>query len=119
LNTLAVRSNEPSVTSAVTATPAVGAHSQVGPACSRVMPEPTATRSAAMLRAFAPINATSSTPVRVRAVRLRHWVVTGSPRPLPVARAVRSQISCTAVISGNVSRLVHSIPKPVAAPACE
>jgi hypothetical protein len=45
--------------------------------------------------------------------------VINSPRPLAVASAVRSQISCTAVINGKVNRLVHNRPKPVAAPACE
>src|ERR1700689_2561534 len=39
-----------------------------------------------------------------------------SPRPLPLASAVRSQISWTAAINGNVNSATHSIPKPNLAP---
>ena len=110
MKTSAIRAKDPNITSAVIATPASSAQSQVGPACSNVIPEPTATRSAAMFSAFAASRPTSSAPTRMRAGRLRHRTVTSSPRLLPVASAVRSQISCTAVISGKVIRLTHSMP---------
>ena len=56
------------------------------------MPLPTASRSAVMLRAFAPIRPTRSTPRIGRHHRPRRFLA-NSPRPLPVANAVRSQIS--------------------------
>jgi hypothetical protein len=43
--------------------------------------------------------------------------VASSPNPFPVARAVRSQISCTAAISGNVSSAVQRKLKPNLDPA--
>ena len=33
-----------------------------------------------------------------------------APRLFPVASAIRSQISCAAIINGNVNGTVHSIP---------
>jgi len=82
------------------------------------MPEPMAARSAATLRQLAMSSATTSTPITHCAPRsnLRRTRV---PRLSPVANAVRSQISCTAYISGNDSGAVHSRPTPNAAPACE
>src|ERR1039458_2495687 len=65
-------------------TPAKRAQSAVGPAGSSCIPEPTATRSAATLRAFATMRATRSTASIDRPVRLKR-LTANSPRPLPVA----------------------------------
>src|SRR5450755_4789475 len=102
----------------VISTPAINAHTQVGPACSRFIPLPTATRSAEIFNAFATINATSST-TRIGRALARNFSVANSPSPRPVARAVRSQISCTPAINGNVSNDTHNNPSPNCAPACE
>jgi hypothetical protein len=117
LNTNAIRAKDPSITNAVTATPAISAHSHVGPACNNVIPDPTATRSAAIFSAFAPTKPTSKVPTISRAAPPGQRCGTNSPSDFPVANAVRSQISCTAVISGNVTTLTHSSPYPCAAPA--
>jgi hypothetical protein len=62
---------------------------QVGPAFSKFVPEPIATRSAAIFNVLATMSTARSTPI-----------------PVPVANAVRSHISCTAAISGNVRSAV-------------
>lgn len=69
-----------------------------------------------MFKALAPISATISTATPYRAQRPNN-VRASAPRVLPVASAVRSQISWTAAISGNVIRAVHSKPKPNFEPA--
>jgi hypothetical protein len=118
LNTSAIRAKEPSTSSVEMRAPAKSAQSQVGPAWSSCIPEPTATRSAAMLRALATMRATRSTARIDRPVAVKR-LTANSPRPLPVARAVRSQISCTAAIKGSVSRAAHKNDRPYFAPAWE
>src|SRR5277367_4034014 len=97
-------------------TPAMRAQSHVGPAWRRFMPAPMATKSAATLRVLAMIKTPKSTATMDRPVR-RNRFVANSPRPTPVASAVRSQISCTAAMSGKVNKAVHRKPRPCAAPA--
>ncbi len=108
--------NEPDSMRAVMAAPAISAQSQTGPRCRRFIPAPMASRSAVMLRVLATMRPTTRAPTTMRPLvsnRRRHRV----PRLLPVARAVRSQISCTVAISGNVTRAVHNSPRPNWAPA--
>jgi hypothetical protein len=73
-------------------TPAASAQSQVGPAWRSCIPEPMATRSAAIFSELATMRATRSTARTERPSRPKR-VTASSPRPFPVARAVRSQIS--------------------------
>jgi hypothetical protein len=65
-----------------------------------------ATTSAAILRAFATMRTMRSTPRTARPVRWNR-LTANSPRPSPVARAVRSQISWTAAMSGKVIKAVQ------------
>ena len=96
--------------------PATALHSGAGPACSSCMPCPMAIRSAATLRVLANNSATSRTMTipRPRRVYLRR---ASAPRLSPVARAVRSQISWTAIISGRQKMTVHNVPLRNWAPA--
>ena len=69
-----------------------------------------------MLRAFA----TMSRPTRAITILRPQWLnlsVASCPSPFPVASAVRSQISCTPAMRGNVSSAVQSSPKPKLDPA--
>ena len=63
-----------------------------------------------MLSAFATTNAAISAPIAICQPRLKRTAIR-SPSVLPEASAVRSQISWTALISGNVTSATHSIPK--------
>jgi hypothetical protein len=80
------------------------------------MPEPMATRSAAMFKALATMRATRSTARIARPARWKR-LTANSPRPVPVARAVRSQISWTPTINGNVRSAAHKNERPYLAPA--
>ncbi len=117
LKTRATSSNDPVSSSALMPTPAITAQTAVGPAWSNCMPEPTATRSAAMFSAFATISNPTRPITMLRALPPSRTVAS-SPNPLPVASAVRSQISWTVAINGNVSSAVQRNPKPKLAPAC-
>ncbi len=81
------------------------------------MPAPIATRSAAMLSALAMISSPRRTEISDLEVRPNRTTIS-SPSPLPLARAVRSQISWTPAISGKVKRATHNIEKPNLAPVC-
>lgn len=72
------------------------------------MPSPIAIRSAAMLMQFAASSATISTPSVI--VRLRENLRRiSAPRLEPEASAIRSEISCTAIIIGTATGIVHSM----------
>jgi hypothetical protein len=98
------------------ATSATSAQIHVGPALSNVIPEPIATRSAAMFNVLAPIRITKSDPTTRRP---RRWKcrVASSPSPVPVASAVRSHISWTPAISGNVTSAAQRNDRPYCDPA--
>ena len=70
-----------------------------------------------MLRAFATIKTAMRIPIATRHA-LEKRMKMSSPSPLPVASAVRSQISCTAAMRGKVTNATHNIPSPNRAPAC-
>jgi hypothetical protein len=70
-----------------------------------------------MLSAFATTRTAISAPIAICQPRLK-WTAISSPSVLPEASAVRSQISWTASINGNVTSATHSIEKPNRAPAC-
>src|SRR5207248_6317709 len=118
LNTRAIVSNEPVITNAVTTAPATKPHTHVGPNPNKFIPLPTATRSAATFNVLARINTATKTVSTRFQPRLKR-LTANSPSPVPVAKAVRSHISCTADINGSVSSDVHSNPYPKEAPACE
>jgi hypothetical protein len=109
LKTRATRANDPPITSAVMSTPAIRAQSQVGPACKSVIPDPTARRSAVTFNVLATINAVTRTDRTIRP-RRANFCAASSPRLRPVASAVRSHISWTAAISGNVIKAGHNRP---------
>ena len=106
------------MTSTVTASPAIAAHSPIGPAPMRFMPAPTASTSAVMFSMLATRSATSSRPT-IRVPQRPNRLRASSPRFWPVVRAVRSQISWTVAASGKLSIAVHSNPYWYRAPACE
>ena len=108
---------EPSVTVRAMPTPASAAQTGAGPACSSAIPWPIAIRSAARLSVLAPIRATRRSAVTAVAF-VPNFTRARAPRLLPVARAVRSQISWTAIMSGSVTGAVQSMPVPNVAPAC-
>jgi hypothetical protein len=91
VKTRSMSSKEPSMSVRVML--ATVAQSGAGPTCSICMPGPIAMRSADRLSVFVP-NFTRAT----------------APRDLPVASAVRSQISCTAIWSGRVKGTADSMP---------
>ena len=64
-----------------------------------------------MLSALAMMSAPMSNPMTMREAR-PNLTTMSSPSPLPVASAVRSQISCTPAINGKVMSATQSIPKP-------
>src|ERR1039458_1347291 len=66
---------EPAAKSTVTSAPATSAHSALGPTPSRCMPCPIATRSAAMLSAFATTKPTISEPIATRQPRLKRTAI--------------------------------------------
>ena len=68
-----------------------------------------------MLSALASISSPSSTEIRTFDLRPNRTTIS-SPSPFPLANAVRSQISCTAAISGNVKSATHNIENPNFAP---
>ena len=109
LKTFAIVANDPDTTSAVIAPPAITAQSVADPAWSKCIPCPIATRSAAMFNTLASISSARRTPTATR-VRRENRARISSPRPLPVVSAVRSQISCTADISGHVTSAAHTRP---------
>ena len=63
-------------------------------------------------RSFLPKPFTSTTLVEAVKHSLANW-----PRVLPVASAVRSQISSTEAANGSVNAAAQSSPKPKVAPA--
>jgi hypothetical protein len=109
LKTRAIRWNEPATRALTMMTPDSALQSGAGPACNSSMPSPIAIRSAARFTTFATINAASRTATTNRNERgnLRRISL---PKLSPVAWAIRSQISCVAVINGSVTMDVHSIP---------
>lgn len=117
LKTRSMVPKEPSVRVRAMPTPARAAESGAGPACSSCIPWPIAIRSAARLSVLAPTRAMSSTAVTAVAF-VPNFARARAPRLLPVASAVRSQISCTAIMSGSVTGTVQSMPLPNVAPAC-
>ena len=96
--------------------PAMALQSWAGPAPSISMPCPMAIRSAAAFSVFAASRATIRIPITTRGLR-ENFRRASLPRLSPVARAVRSQISWTAIIIGNVAGTVQSIPLENVAPA--
>ena len=65
---------------------------------------------------LAPIRAMTSSTVTAMPF-VPNFARARAPRLLRVARAVRSQISCTAIMSGSVTGTVQSIPLQNVAPA--
>jgi hypothetical protein len=70
-----------------------------------------------MFNTFATNNATINTPTTIRAALPNRWRAK-APKLRPVASAVRSHVSCTVAINGNVNNAVHNNPKRNCAPAC-
>lgn len=95
--------------------PAIALHAWAGPAPKSSMPCPTAMRSAAAFRVFAPSSATMRIPITTRGLR-ENFRRASLPRLSPVASAVRSQISWTAIIIGKVTGAAQSMPLENAAP---
>src|ERR1700681_1663980 len=116
LKTRATSSNDPVSSSALIPAPATRAQIAVGPACSNCIPEPTATRSAAMLSAFATISSPTRPITTLRALPASRSVAS-SPNPFPVASAVRSQAVVTSPLFDDPIQLeyldgTHDFDKP-------
>ena len=116
LKTRAMTLKDPAMIRIVMIAPARSAHTAVGPRFRRCIPAPIATTSAVMFNKFAAMRAATRTHSTAR--HLGNLRTASSPSPRPVASAVRSHVSWTAAISGNVKRLVHNSPKRNCAPAC-
>lgn len=70
-----------------------------------------------MLSALAMMRSPISIAIANRYVRENRLTIS-SPSPSPLASAVRSQISWTAAMSGNVKNATHSMANPNLAPVC-